>query len=161
MYDMAMEMHDLHRRAGEVAGMLAPIIQQLPELSKTIAGRNDVPADVKSSFESFNKDMTATVQRFAAAAGGGGRGGGGRGGGADANNPLARIGVAKNGLMAGMPATAMTMQAYNDAKTQAPKAIADAQALIAKAQALSATLAKHNIMLNVPAPTTKPITSLR
>jgi photosystem II stability/assembly factor-like uncharacterized protein len=160
MYDMAMEMHDLQRRATEIANVLGPINQQLPAIAKTIEGRSDLPADVKASFEAFNKEMTAAVQRFAAAAGGGGRGGG-RGGGADANNPLARIGVAKNGLMAGMSATAATMQAYNDAKAQAPKALADAQALVSKAQALSATLAKHNITLTVPVPTTKPTTSLR
>jgi photosystem II stability/assembly factor-like uncharacterized protein len=167
MYDMAMEMHDLQRRATEVANTLVPVNQQLPEIAKTIAGRADIPADVKASFEAFNKEMTAAVQRFAAAAGGGGRGrgggggggGGGRGGGAGAEpNPLARIGVAKNGLMAGMPATAQTMQAYAEAKAQAPKAIADAAALATKAAALSETLAKHSITLKVP-PAAKSTTS--
>ncbi len=149
MYDMAMEMHDLHRRATEAANLLAPISRQLPEVAKTIAGRSDIPADVKASFEAFNKEMTAAVQRFAAATGGGGRGG--RGGGATTEaNPIARIGVAKNGLMAGMPATAQTIDAYNEAKAQAPRAIAGAAALVAKAAAMSETLAKHNIPLKVP-----------
>jgi hypothetical protein len=163
MFDMAMEMHDLQRRATESANVLTPVNQQLPEIAKTVASRSDIPADVKASFEAFHKEMTATVPRLAAAAGGGGRGG--RGGGATAEpNPLARIGVAKNGLMGGMPATAQTMQAYNDARSQSPKALAEADALAARASAMSATLAKHNIALKVttlPAKTTTPSSSPR
>ncbi len=160
MFDMAMEMHDLHRRATETANTLAPINQQLPEIAKTIASRTDIPADVKSEFEAFQKQMTSTLQRFAAAAGGGRGGfGGGRGGGNEPPNPLARIGLAKNGLMGGMPVTAQTTQAYNDAKAQAPKAIAEGDALVAKAVAVAATLAKHNITLKVPPAASKTTTS--
>jgi len=163
MFDMAMEMHDLQRRATEIANVLTPVNQQLPEIAKTIASRSDIPADVKTSFEAFQKEMTATVQRLAAAAGGGGRGGGGgggRGAGPAAEpNPLARIGVAKNGLMGGMPATAQTLQAYSDAKAQAPKALAEIDALATKASAMSATLAKHNITLKIPAAAAKTTTS--
>jgi hypothetical protein len=158
MFDMAMEMHDLQRRVTEIANVLTPVNQQLPEIAKTVASRGDIPADVKTSFDAFHKKMTATVQRLAAAAGGGGRGG--RGGGATAEpNPLARIGIAKNGLMGGMPATAQTMQAYLDAKAQSPKALAEIHALAAKASAMSATLAKHNIRLNVTTPPAKMTTS--
>jgi hypothetical protein len=157
MFDMAMEMHDLHRRAAEVGNLLVPINRQLPEIAKTMSGRSDVPADVKAAFEAFTKEMSAAVQRFAAAAGGG-RGGRGGGPGAEAN-PIARIGVAKNGLMAGMPATAQTMQAYTEAKTQAPKAIAEATALAAKAAVMSETLARHKITLTVPPAATKSTTS--
>jgi photosystem II stability/assembly factor-like uncharacterized protein len=162
MFDMAMEMHDLQRRGTDVGNRLTPINQQLPEIAKTIASRTDIPADVKTSFEAFNKEIGAAAQRFAAAAGGGGRGGfgGGRGGGGSTEpNPLARAGVAKTGLMGGMPATAQVMQAYNEAKMQGPKALADAEALVAKAQALSATLAKHNITLTVPPPTARSTTT--
>jgi hypothetical protein len=99
------------------------------------------------------------MARFAAAAGGGGRGGGGGGrGGPAPDNPFAKLGQAKNGLMAGMPATAATMSAYTDAKAQVPKALTDASALLTKAQAMSAVLGKHNITLTVPPPT-KPTTS--
>jgi hypothetical protein len=164
MFDMAMEMHDLQRRATEIANVLTPVNQQLPEIAKTIASRSDVPADVKASFEAFQKELTATVQRLAAAVGGGGRGGGGAGGGrggapAGAPNPLARIGVAKNGLMGGMPPTAQTLQAYSDAKAQAPKALAEMDALATKASAMSETLAKHNITLKVTTPPAKTTTS--
>jgi hypothetical protein len=160
MFDMAMEMHELQRRVTDVANSLAPVSRQLPEVAKTVAGRTDLPADVKSSFDAFNAELSALMTRLAAAAGGGGRGGGGGGGrgGPDPNNPFVRLGQAKNGLIAGMPVTAMTTQAYNDAKAQIPKAITEATSLLSKAQAMSTVLATHNITLTVPAPN-KPTTS--
>ena len=159
MFDMAMEMHDLQRRGAEVANELVPINRQLPEVAKTVASRADVPTDVKSAFEALNKEISATVTRFAAL-GGGGRGGfgGGRGGQTE-NNPLARVGQAKNGLMATMPVTEQTTRAYNDAKSQVPKALADARALVARARDVSTSLAKYNITLTVPAVVTKATTS--
>jgi photosystem II stability/assembly factor-like uncharacterized protein len=161
MFDMALEMHDLQRRAADVARVLVPINQQLPAIAKTIASRTDIPEDVKASFEAFNTELTAASQRFAAGAGGGGRGGrgGGRGAGDDQPNPIARIGAAKNGLMGGMHPTAQTMDAYAEAKAQAPKAIADGRTLVAKASAMSAALAKHNITLKVPPQAGQSVTS--
>jgi hypothetical protein len=61
--------------------------------------------------------------------------------------------------MAGMPPTEQTTRAYSSSKTDVPKALADAQTLLAKARDLSASLAKHNLTLTVPAATTKPTTS--
>ena len=151
MFDMAMEMHDLHRRTIEAYNTIAPIARQLPEVAKQVAARTDLPADVKASFEAFNKELPALATRFAAAAAGGGRGGGGRGG-AAADNPLARMVQAKNGLMAGMGPTEQTTRGYTEAKTEVPKALADANALVMKAAALSAALAKHDITLTVPPP---------
>ncbi len=59
--------------------------------------------------------------------------------------------------MGGMPATAQTLDAYKRAKTEVPKALEEAQALLGKLQTLSASLAKHNITLTVPpAATAKP-----
>jgi hypothetical protein len=151
MFDMAMEMHDLQRRGAEVAGTLAPISRQMPEITKTVEGRTDLPADVKSAVEAFNKELSAATTRFAALTSGGGRGGGGAGGrgGTGPENPLARIGQAKQGLMAGMPPTEQTTRAYASAKAEAPKVYADAAALVTKARDLSATLANYNITLNV------------
>ena len=106
------------------------------------------------------KVIYAAANKVGAGCGGEGGGFGGRGGGATTEpNPLARAAVAKNGLMGGMPATAQTMQAYHDAKAQAPKALAEVHALAAKASAMSATLAKHNITLKVTAPPAKTTTS--
>jgi hypothetical protein len=59
---------------------------------------------------------------------------------------------AKNGMMGGMWPTQMTMTAYEEAKKGVPAAITEATALIAKAQAVSAALAKHNITLTMPPP---------
>ena len=53
-------------------------------------------------------------------------------------------------MMGGMWPTKMTFDAYDDAKKGVPAAIGEATALLAKAQALSTALAKHNITLTVP-----------
>jgi len=152
MFDMAMEMHELQRRGTEVMNALAPVNRQMPEVTKTVAARGDIPADVKSAVDSLGKELSATMTRFAALAGGGGRGGGGRGGGGAADNPLARVGQAKQGLMAGMPPTEQTTRAYTSAKTEVPKAIAEANALLGKARDVGASLAKYNVTLTVPSP---------
>ena len=118
------------------------------ELVKEIGSRNDIPADVKAAVDGFTKELAAVVPKFAA--GGGGRGGGGGGGRrpraapGQAPPPVSVAGAsrqAKNGLMGGMWPTSMTTRAYDDAKALAPKAMAEANAVIAKAAALSATLA--------------------
>ena len=46
----------------------------------------------------------------------------------------------------------MTMKAYADAKTDAPKALSDANALFARAAAVSTSLAKYNLKLDAPKP---------
>jgi hypothetical protein len=155
LYDMAMEMNELQRRATELANAFAPLNSRMAELAKEIGGRTDIPADVKTSFEAFNKKVTTHASKVAAPSGFGGRGGGGgfggRGGGAS-ENILARISQAKSGMMGGMWPTEQTMRAYNDAKVQLPKAIEDTNALFAKAAALSKVLEKHKLTLTAPAP---------
>src|SRR5262249_6732777 len=109
-------------------------------------GRNDVPADVKSSFEAFKADLAKLAPKLAAPAGG--RGGGGRGG---ANENLAALlGQAKNGYMGGMVVGDQTTRAYTEVKAQTPKAVTDLNAVIAKASAVSASLAKYSLTLTVP-----------
>jgi hypothetical protein len=63
--------------------------------------------------------------------------------------------------MGGMAVTSQTLEAYKRAKTEIPKTLEEAQALLTKLQTLSATLARHNITLTVPAPaaTAKPSTN--
>ena len=53
-------------------------------------------------------------------------------------------------MMGGMPATAQTLDAYKRAKTEVPKTLEEAQALLSQLQTLSTSLAKHNITLTVP-----------
>ena len=155
MFDMAMEMQELQRRGTEVANALTPLNAKVAELSSQVSGNGDIPADVKASFDQLSKDLSALMPKFVQPGGGrgfgggggaGGAGGGGRGGG---DNVMAQAAQAKTGLMGGMSPGAQTTKAYNDAKTNMPKAIAEAHALIAKAQTLSTTLTKYNITLPV------------
>ena len=162
MFDMAMEMHDLQKRATDVQSALRPLNTRMAELAKEIAGRNDVPADVKTAFEAFNKDLTAFAPKFAPAAfgRGGGAGPAATPAAAQAGQPaapppvnlLTRIGQAKNGLMATMPLTEQTTKAYTEAKAQVPKAILEANALFARAATLSTALAPYKLTLTAPQP---------
>jgi hypothetical protein len=170
MFAMAMEMHELQKRATEVQTALRPLNSRMAELAKEIAGRNDLPADVKAAFEAFNKDLAAFAPKFAPAAFG--RGGGAGPAAVPAAAPaaaqpgqpaaappvpptvnlLTRIGQAKSGLMATMPVSEQTTKAYAEAKAQVPKAIVDANALFARAAALSTALAPHKLTLTAPQP---------
>ena len=107
---------------------------------------------MKSAFDAVKKDVDALAPKLAVPQGGRGGGGGGGGRGAANESLLTRLGQAKNGLMAGMSPGEQTTSAYADAKTNAPKAIADLNAAIAKATPLAASLAKYNLTLNVPQP---------
>jgi hypothetical protein len=148
MYDMAVEAHDLQRRATDLANAFSPLSRQVTELATAIAGRADIPADVKTSFEAFQKDVAALAPNVTAPVGGRG-GGGGRG---NQDNVLTQIGTAKNGLMAGMWPTDQTMRGYADSKVKTAKGIADANAIFARAATLSTTLAKYNLTLTAPQP---------
>ena len=152
MFDLATEMHDLQKRLVEAQTALASLNRQLTELADAIGKRTDLPADVKTSFDAVKKDVDALTPKLTAPAGRG-FGGAGRG-----DNPsiVTRITQAKNGYTAGMPVTEGTTRAYTEAKNQAPKAVADLNAAIAKAAALSTTLARYDLTLNVPQPV-KPI----
>ena len=54
--------------------------------------------------------------------------------------------------MSGMVVGEQTLRAYTEVKSQAPRAVADLNAAIAKATTLSATLARYNLTLTVPQP---------
>jgi photosystem II stability/assembly factor-like uncharacterized protein len=156
MYDMAMELHALQRRANDVVGSIVPLTRQMPALSKQVSEATALPADVKSQVESFNKELTALSAKLIPAGGGRGGGGGGGGRGGADPSPIVRLAQAKNGMMAGMWPTQATMNAYNDAKTGVPAAVAEVDGMLAKARMLSASLAKHSVTLTVPAPAAKP-----
>lgn len=149
LYDMAMELHGLQSQANGVLERLVPLQRQLPEVMKQVTSKTDLPADVKAQAETFNKEFTALATKLVPQGGGGrGGGGGGRGGGAEPS-PIARAAQAKNAMMGGMWPTQSTMTAYTESKTGVPAAITEANAMVARAQALSATLAKHGITLTV------------
>jgi hypothetical protein len=155
LYDMATEMHQLQGLATQVSSAVTPLNTRMGELAKEIASRTDLPADVKASFDAFNKELAAIAPKFAQPAlGARGGGGGGRGGATE--NLLTRIGQAKTGLMGGMSPGDSTTRAYTEVKAQAPKAMADANAVITKASALSSALAKYKLTLAVPEPVKLP-----
>jgi hypothetical protein len=158
LYEMAMELHALQRRANEAASQFVPVQRQMPEVMKQVAAKADLPADVKGQAEAFDKEATEMAAKLVPA--GGGRGRGGRGGGGTPG-PIARAGQAKNGMMGGMWPTQATLDAYTEARTGVPGAIAEANALLTKARALSAALAKHGIKLDVPAPARSQTESMR
>jgi hypothetical protein len=155
MFDMAMETHGLQSRVTDAAVAHRSLTQQINDLATPLGGRTDVPADVKSAFDSLKKDLEALAPKLALPQGGRGGGpGGGRGG--QTESLLAKIGQAKNGLMAGMSPGEQTNTAYADARTQAPKAIADLNAAIAKATTLAGSLSRYNLTLTVPQPVKAP-----
>jgi hypothetical protein len=159
LYDMAMELHDLQRRATPVVERIVPLQRQLPEVMKQVASKSDLPPDVKAQAETFNKEFTTLAAKLVVP-GGGGRGGG-RGGGGGEPGPMARAAQAKNGMMGGMWPTKSTMDAYAEAKTGVPAAMTEADAMLTRAQALSAALAKHGITLTVPPPARAGTSELR
>jgi photosystem II stability/assembly factor-like uncharacterized protein len=151
-FDLAMEMHALQPSINDASAAFGSLTRQMTELATTIGGRTDVPADTKSAFDAFNKELAALAPKLTAPQGG--RGGGGRGGATESLS--VKVGQAKNGLMGGMTAGESTMRAYAEVKAQTSKAIADLNAVIAKGATLSATLAKSNLTLTVPQPVRAP-----
>jgi hypothetical protein len=155
LYDMAMELHALHRQANETAAVISPLTRQMDGVAKQVADNAAVPADLKAQVEAFGKELTAVATKLIPPAGGGRFGGGGGGGRGADTTPIARLTTGKNGMMGSMWPTQATMTAYADAKTGVPAAIAEAQTVLTKARALSGALAKHNITLTVPPPAAK------
>jgi hypothetical protein len=156
MFDMAIEIHALQPTVIDAATAHGSLTRQIAELATTIGGRNDIPADVKASFEAFSKELAALAPKLALPQGGRGGGGGGGGRGGASENLTTKVGQAKNGLMAGMSPGDQTVRAYTEVKAQTPKAIADLNAAIAKATTLSGTLAMYNLTLTVPQPVKAP-----
>ncbi len=154
-FDMAMDLHDMQKRGGAMTAALQSIYTQLNDNKAKL---DAAPVDVKAAVAAFNKDFDAVRPKFGvpppAAPAGGFGGGGGRGGGAppDPNNVAAKTATAKGGVMAftDVPSDT-TVKQYTDVKLALPKAIAEGNAVIAKAQSLATTLKKVDVTLTVPA----------
>jgi len=151
-YDAAMELHALQGRVTDASAAHASLTRQLNQLATDLAGRTDIPADVKASFDAVKKDIDALAPKLTQPAGRGG-GGGGRG---NTESLPAKIGQAKGALMGGMVVGEQTTNTASEARAQAPKAIADLNAVIAKASSLSTSLARYNLTLTVPQPVKAP-----
>jgi hypothetical protein len=154
LYDMAMEIHELQRRATEAGAGVSSLNTRLPELSKEAESKTDIPGDVKSNLATLQKEIATLAPKLVLQVGGrgfGGGGGGGRGGGGT-DNLAARLAQAKNGLMGGMWPTEATLKAYTDSKADVPKAIAEANSLFVRAATLSGALTKQGLTLTAPTP---------
>jgi hypothetical protein len=160
--DILIDLHDLQRRGMEMAAKLNALHPQMVDVAAKISA-SSAPAAAKTQFEGLNKDYEALRVKFgvptpapgAGGFGGGGGGGGGRGGGAgDLQNLVARAGAVKNGIMGiWEPPSDALMKQYADIKLALPKAIADANALLARARTVSTTLGRSGVTLTVPAAT--------
>ena len=153
--DVATELHELQRRATAVQISLNALNRQINTATPLVRDGAAIPADVKSQFDAFAKEWEGVRRKFGVGAPvvqAGRGGGGGRGAAPDPENVVGRISGAKSNVAAFWETpSASVMQQYNDAKAMLPKAIADVNAFIAKAGAMSNTLKAHNVTLTVPA----------
>ena len=158
-FDVAMDLHEQQRRGDEMTAALNALHTQVTDLAPRIAGATNVPANVKTQFETFKKDFDAVRVKFgvpAQAGGGGGRGGGGGGRGGGAPNPdnvPAKVAAVKTQVLAFVePPSDTLMRQYADVKSALGKAISEANGVIVKAMGLSPALKKYDLTLTVPAP---------
>ncbi len=153
-FDMAMDLHAMQKRGSAMTSALQSIYTQLTDNKAKL---DAAPADVKTALAAFTKDFDAVRPKFGVPpppAPQGGAFGGGRGGGVppDPNNVAAKVGTVKGSVLAfsDMPSDTI-MKQYADVKLALPKAIAEGNAVIAKASVLAATLKKAGVTLTVPA----------
>jgi len=164
-----MDLHDLQRRGTQTETQLAALYPQMSDAASKVKAASDIPSGVKSQFEALEKDFDAVRVKFGvgpsldttAAPGGGrgGRGGGGRGGvgrggggaGNEGTNVLNRVATLKTtiGGIWETPSDAL-MKRYADAKAALPAAIAEANAVVARVNAMAPTLKRYGIDVNVP-----------
>jgi hypothetical protein len=152
---VVMELHEVQRLGTAAAGALNALYPQI-NAAATRLGASNAPAAVKTQFDGFKTEFDAVRVKFGvpmvAAAGRGGGGGGGRGGGGESSNVLARTSALK-ALAAGFweaPSDATVKQSA-EMKLELQKAIADANAFLAKAAAMNQSLKPYDITLTVPA----------
>lgn len=150
-FDMAMDLHEMQSRSAAMQTAMQSLYSQMNDAKAKIDAGSP---DVKAAVAAFQKDFDAVRVKFGVppppiAAGGGGRGGGAP---VDPNNVGAKVTSAKGSVLAfqELPSDSTT-KAYADAKLALPKAIAEGNAVIAKATALVPTLKKVDVTLTVPA----------
>lgn len=150
-YDIAMDLHEMHRRGSEMQSALNQLYTQMTGIADKAAA---LPAPVKAQFDAVQKEFDAVRVKFGVPPQAGG-GGGGRGGGppASPDNVIARTTAVKGLVMTFQDNPSDTaLKQYNDVKVALPRAILEGNALLVKASSLSQVLKKHDISLTVPAP---------
>jgi hypothetical protein len=151
------DLHSIQRRGTAAAGALNSLYPQMTDAAKKVGENSSIPANVKSQFESLQKEFDAARKKFGVpinANPAGGRGGG-RGAAVDPDNDLAKTSGLKNSIMRFWEApSGSLLRQYNEVKLSMPKAVADANAVLTHAATVSAALKKYDITLTVP-PTVK------
>ena len=148
------DLHELLRRATAVTVALNKLYPQMSSVSKKLRGSSSVPANVKAQFDALSKQLDSVRTKFGvpiAAPGGRGGGGGGRGGAVDPENVFGRASALKQSLMGVWepPSAAMVSQ-YQAVKLALPRAVTEANAVLARAASVSQALARYDITLTVP-----------
>jgi hypothetical protein len=155
---IVMDLHDMQRRGTPVASALGALAPEVRRASAEITATN-APADVKTQFAAFKTAFDASAAKFgvqtaaldttqAQAGRGGGRGGGGA---APDVSVFGRVVTLKTAIMNiwETPSPALVTQ-YTDLKAALTPAIAEANAVVARARTLSTTLQRYNITMRVP-----------
>jgi hypothetical protein len=151
---LAGELHTAQQQGAAAAAPLAALNAQMRAVAAKVDSSTTLPADVKAEFAQFRKDFDALRAKFGVGvpAIGGPGGGGGFGGGGAANdaNVLGRVGQAKSNVLAvwELPSEALRKQA-DAAKAALAAAVAEANAFMPKARAVSAKLAASGITMTV------------
>jgi hypothetical protein len=149
------DLTSLQARAVKVATALNGMYPMVNALRDTVAARSNVSANVKTQVEAFVRDFETTRKKFGVplpAPNAGGRGGGGRGGAVAPENVLGRTTALRNAIVGiwESPSASLTRQ-YTEVKVELPRAVAEGDALLTRAQTLSRTLNGVGVTFNPPA----------
>jgi len=148
------DLHSMHERGSKIAGALGAMNPQMRTIDSTLNARNDVPAAVKTQFAALKREFDALAPRFGigGAAPPAGGGGGGRGGGGGADTSVYGRAVGLKGQIMNiweLPGEGLSKQ-YADIRVALSRTIAEGNAFLTRAAALSTSLARHGIALTVP-----------
>jgi hypothetical protein len=152
------ELHDVQRLGTHAATALNALYPQVNAAAAKIKDATNVPAGVKTAFETLKNDFDAVRVKFGvpivAGRGGGGGGGavGGRGG-AEPENVLARTSALKVRVMGiwESPSEGTVRQTAAE-KLAVQNAVTEANAFLSKARQMSSSLKTYDISLTVPGP---------
>jgi hypothetical protein len=129
-FETAMDLHQMQRRANEVAEMVQNASAQITLLQQQTRGATLAPA-VKQSLDGLQKEFEVLRRRLGLGQGGPGGGGGGFGGGTE--NVRGRIGQLKGAIMGStsVPTSTQLMQ-IREVKAAWPIVADQANAAVAK-----------------------------
>lgn len=157
-FDLVMGVHELQRNAEAAAHAMEPFYEQMQKAAAAI-NAGSAPAQTKADFAALKQQFDAVRVKFGvpAPAPAPGRRGGGFGGfaPADPNDLVARIGQLKGQMMAFTETPSATLLRENDELRAAyPKAVAELNAVYARAHAMASALQAQQVALTVPAAVT-------